>query len=1362
MQKSLFLIIVLSIVHCICNGQHQYSFLKVTKADGLISNKIQSIHKDSRGFMWIGTLSGLSRYDGHSFVNFLHDSSDSSSLADNYVIDIQEDKTGNIWIQTSWKPVVYDVQKERFYNHVDEYLGDKMKGFLAYRFYCDQNKALWLRSYNQVYFQLYNDVTGVLESKFPDRAEREGEVLEFKHFNNCYYYLFEDGSIECFDDQSFELVFADDYLVGKMGKDHLNSDFFVDAENDIWFYGNQNGIAHYNSLTKEWKHYGFESGAIRLTSNTVHSVVQDEKGLIWIGTDHGGLIILNKYSGEAEVLYNQPDDDKSLIQNSIIDLYRDDNNVIWIGTTKNGVCYYHESIHKFAHYKHNVSDNSSLPFSDVNCFVEDSHKNLWIGTNGGGLIYYDRRNETYTRYEHDPGNDRSLSGDVIVSMYINQNDQLWIGTYTAGLNRFENGNFIRYKTDSGKGITSNNIWSIAEDGKERIWVGTLGGGVIIYEPQTDSFYPLPNKGKIDLPYQFINQVYKLHNGNMLIASANGIIFYDIDEERFKYHPSDNRQRTMEYGNHSVFATLEDSRGLIWLATREGVIVYDEQNDVMKHFTSHDGIPQDLITSVEEDEFQSIWISSPKGLSQIFVNRQSGNGSYFYSVKNYTPEDGLQSEGFNDRASFKTSGEELIFGGAAGFNLFKVREIKYNHILPKVVFTNLQVYNQSISPDSKVQNISVLEESISSTEQIVLKHWMNVFSIDFAALNFFIPQKTRYQYQLEGLHSDWQVLDEGLFRLTYANLKAGDYTLKVKAANNDGIWNDDYSEIRIKVLPPFYATPMAYVLYFIAIVLMIAYFRYSMLRKERTKFAIEQERLAAKRNHEMDEMKLKFLTNVSHEFRTPLTLILTPVQKLLATSQQGNDQKLLKVIDRNAKQLLGLVNQLLDFRKLELHGLRYNPSYGDLIAFVNEVANHFYESFDKKNIDFKVEHTTEKLMLHFDEDKLQKVIMNLLSNALKFTSENGKVKLKVTVDKELQWASILVEDTGIGIKEADLEKIFVRFYQSDNNKKLGLSGSGIGLNLARELVQLHKGSIDVKSVEGKGTTFTIVLPIIKNADSEKANDNEPTQHSEPQNHQIEKGGKPSILLVEDNLDFRTFMKETLQDDYAVMEAADGEIGLNTVHKYLPDMIISDAMMPNVDGLELCQRLRNDIRTSHIPIILLTARTADEDKIKGLEIGADDYITKPFNMDVLLLRVTKLLDKRSRMQKQFQQTVEINPSEVQITSMDEKLIKKAVAVVEANLAEAGFSVEELSKELAMSRVYLYKKMMAITGKSPIEFIRIIRLKRGAQLLEKSQMSIAEVAYEVGFNNPRYFSKYFKEEYGMLPTAFVKAKRAAKDKA
>ncbi|MDF1550141.1 MAG: response regulator, partial [Bacteroidales bacterium] len=662
---------------------------------------------------------------------------------------------------------------------------------------------------------------------------------------------------------------------------------------------------------------------------------------------------------------------------------------------------------------------------------------------------------------------------------------------------------------------------------------------------------------------------------------------------------------------------------------------------------------------------------------------------------------------------------------------------------------------------KVNNRVILHESILSQDELVIKHSMNVFSIEFAALNYFISSKVKYKYMLEGFDKDWMELDGNIRKAVYTNLNAGSYIFKVKACNNDGLWNEDYKQLKITILPPFYASPMAYVIYFVLIAGLLFFYRYSMLKKERIKFNIEQERLQARRNHDMDEMKLRFLTNVSHEFRTPLTLILTPLDKLLKMERDESEKRLLETINRNARHLLDLVNQLLDFRKLDLHGLKYNPSYGDIIPFLNEVCGDFIEGFQRKGINFEFVTSIKQLHFNFDAKKLQKVMMNLISNALKFTPSGGNVVVSVALTEESSIDDkvliIKVKDSGVGIMEEEQDKIFERFYQSQNNHSLGVSGSGIGLNLAKEMILLHGGNIRVESEVDKGSEFIVSIPVTSNTNAEMESKTikttAPVENSFPELDKKKDETKPVLLLIEDNLDFRIFMKDSLQDRFIVHEAEDGVEGFDRVHKIIPDIIISDVMMPNMDGMEMCKKLKADIRTSHIPLILLTARTADEDKIKGLEIGADDYITKPFNMDLLLLRIDNLMDKQNKIQRQFQKNIDLSPSEVEIPSMEEKLIKKAISFVEKNIAEAKFSVEDLSRELGMSRVYLYKKLLAITGKSPVEFIRIIRLKRGAQLLQKSQFSVAEVAYKVGFNSPRYFSKYFKEEYGMLPTDFAK---------
>jgi len=859
----------------------------------------------------------------------------------------------------------------------------------------------------------------------------------------------------------------------------------------------------------------------------------------------------------------------------------------------------------------------------------------------------------------------------------------------------------------------------------------------------------------------------MRDGKMFIATGDGIVFFDLEENRFKYHPQKSINKPLTISNNNVNWVFEDSRGLLWVASRQGLTMIDPKSDYTKIFRTEDGLPRDIMNCILEDEYHSIWVSTSNGLSQITVNAGRQTGHYTFTIHHFTEADGLQAQEFNTNSCLKTSKGELIFGGPNGYNIFQTKNIKFNKNLPVVVFTDFRIFNKSVMVGEKINGKIILQNSIVSTKSIEIKHSMNVFSIEFAALNSFIPGKLKYKYQLDGFDKDWIEVNGNTRWASYTNLNAGKYIFKVKACNNDGIWSNNYTQLEITILPPFFASPLAYLLYFVIVVMIMIYLRYSTLKRERFKFRMEQERMIARRNHELDEMKLRFLTNVSHEFRTPLTLIITPLEKLLKAERENSEKKLLETIDRNAHNLLDLVNQLLDFRKLDLHGLKYQPSYGDIISFLNEVCENFSSSFQRKGVKLEFISELEQLNFEFDSSKFQKAMMNLISNALKFTPTGGKVSIFAEISEqknaENQQIIIKVKDTGVGIREDELDKIFDRFYQSQHNVSLGISGSGIGLNLAKEMILLHGGTIDVKSVPDKGSEFIVTIPVNK---SEELNTDKTTEkkYVTDNDHIINKlqvdNNKPSIILIEDNFEFRIFLKESLEDQYIVYEAIDGVDGYEMVNKIIPDLIISDVMMPRMDGLEMCLKLKADIRTSHIPFIILTARTADEDKIRGLEIGADDYITKPFNMDLLLLRIQNLMEKRRNIQNHFQKNFDFTPSDIEIPSMDEKLIKKAIAFVNKNIAEASLSVEDLSREVGMSRVYLYKKLLAITGKSPVEFIRIIRLKRGTQLLEKSQMTVSEVAYAVGFNSPRYFSKYFSDEFGLLPKEYIKKYRKNND--
>ena len=681
-----------------------------------------------------------------------------------------------------------------------------------------------------------------------------------------------------------------------------------------------------------------------------------------------------------------------------------------------------------------------------------------------------------------------------------------------------------------------------------------------------------------------------------------------------------------------------------------------------------------------------------------------------------------------------------------------------------MFTGFQLFNEEIEIGKEYGGRVLLRESLNKVREIELDYKQNVFTVLFASDNYILPDKTQYLYKLEGFNEDWLSGMADMHRVTYTNLAPGTYMLKVKAVNSDGYAGTEEASLKIIIRPPFWMTSWAYAVYALLLIGVLMLARNAVLRRERNKFKIQQMEHEAERNEEVNQMKFRFFTNVSHELRTPLTLIISPLESMIKETKDERKLGQLKLMHRNASRLLNLVNQLLDFRKNEVAGLHLSLSEGEIVSYVHNICNSFLMLSEKKNVHLTFFSAIESLNMSFDEDKIGKVVMNLLSNAFKFTPDGGRVDVSLELLKgAAETLEIKVSDTGVGISDADKERIFERFYQSERKGNgNSTTGSGIGLSLVRDYVTLHGGVVRVFDNVGTGSVFVVDIPVkhsvvnVATPLSEEAAEEdaavlalESEEKLETELPDEEGRKKPLALIVDDNEDFVSFMRYTLSLYFRVESAVNGKEAWQVIPELMPDIIVSDVMMPEMDGNELCRWVKADKRTSNIPFVLLTAKQSVENKVEGLTIGADDYVTKPFNMEVLILRMRKLIDLSSK--NKLRTRIDPEPSEIVITSMDEKLIENAIKYVEANISRSDLSVEELSHELGMSRVHLYKKLLQITGKTPIEFIRIIRLKRAAQLLRESQQNVSEVAYQVGFNNPKYFSKYFKDEFGVLPSVY-----------
>ncbi|MFC0514745.1 two-component regulator propeller domain-containing protein [Mucilaginibacter angelicae] len=1376
---SLSVIIPLLFVHAVFAQNGKYQFSQLNRSNGLSNNQVNSVFKDSEGFMWFGTAAGLNRYDGYTFKVFKHDVYNKKSLIDDFITGIFEGPGKKLWVSTRSGYCFYDPETEQFDGDVSLMTGSlKIPGYPfvskiirsgkgEFWFVCPDSGLYRYNELNKTTRRYYHHRSGAsLHSNLIADISQDA--------TGNIWLAYRDGVVEKLDIKQNRIAYRTDVFSKVASNKDGNYSITVDKDNDLWFYSSNfnSGAYYYSPSSGTFRHITDESAGAKLKSNIVSNIIQADDGLIWIGTDHGGINVLDKKNFTITYLLNREDDAKSLSQNSVI-LYKDDTGIMWASTFKEGVSYYHKNIIRFPLYRHFASDRESLSFEDANKFVEDKSGNLWIGTNGGGLIYFNRKNGSFKQYKYEQGNPNSLSNDIIVSLCIDHDQKLWIGTYFGGLDCFDGKKFIHYKHDDkvAGSIADNRVWSILEDSSNRLWIGTFAGGLQIFD-RDKKIFSAPFK-QTDIRSPYVATLFEDRKGNIwvggyfgadvILKNKGGVIHYNTD-----------KKGTNSLISNSINCITQDSRGLIWISTREGLSIVNPETGFIRSLTAQNGLPDNTIMDILEDNRGTIWLSTANGLSRItFTQKQA---PYAFRFENFDETDGLQGKEFNARAALKTSRGELIFGGGHGFNIFDPLTIHANVYKPRLIFTDFLLFNKSITANEEVNGHVVLSKAISATRELTLTHSENVFTIEFAALNFFNPNKVKHQYMMEGFDKDWLDADNAIRKATYTNLDGGDYTFKVRAISQEGRWDPDYITLKIKVLPPFWKSTIAYFIYILLLFGILFFMRRRGIQKIRRQFEVEKEKQEAKllieherqearRMHELDMMKIKFFTNVSHEFRTPLSLIMAPVDKILKHTETEEQRHQLQLINRNAKRLLNMVNQLLDFRKMEVQELRLHARNGDIISFIKEMVYSFSDVAEKKHIRLVFDSEIQSMVINFDHDKIERILFNLLSNAFKFTPDDGNVSVLLAITEktaEKRLLEIKVIDTGIGIPFDKQDKIFERFFQNEVPGSMVNQGSGIGLSITKEFVKLHNGEISVESEAGRGSCFTILLPVDLTAEEQvsanKTNTPGPAMTESQAWLQAGSGSttkKLTVLLVEDNEDFRFYLKDNLSDTFNIIEAANGKEGWQKSLALHPNLVVSDISMPEMNGIDLCRKIRNDKRTSHIPVVLLTAVTGEEQQLQGLETGANDYLTKPFNFEILMSKLKNILAMQEDMRKTYQKQLDVKPTEVETESFDEAFIKKAVQLIEKNIDNADFSVEELSSELFVSRVTLYKRALALTGKSPVDLIRSIRLKRAAQLLESSQLTISQISYKVGFKSQKYFVRCFKAEFNCLPSAYVSNK-------
>jgi signal transduction histidine kinase/DNA-binding response OmpR family regulator/ligand-binding sensor domain-containing protein len=1143
--------------------------------------------------------------------------------------------------------------------------------------------------------------------------------------------------------------FVADPMSSESIRSEVVNDAILDQEGSLWFGGNK-GLSSYNPDKESFENYFIDPTNRSNILNHIYRMTDDEQGNIWtISQEVKGLGCFNKL--KKEFLHYSEGMDAW-----ISSVTTDRSGTLWLGNWYQGIYKLDPHAKKFSAFSIRKNKTDILEGKRILAVYEDKAGEIWIGGELGGLYRYNRKTGKTSFYEIKDGNFESWLENYIWDIFQDSKGNFWIGTQ-AGLCSFnpKTGSFkhIQQPLDINLGLGT--TAKIHEDASGKLWLVTRNGLLVHFKPDTyeTEFYPLnypvnysqesPNRSYPDLiedPRGF------LWIGWVFDQGKGGVLKFDLGKKELSFI------KQLEKFNISSLC-IDD--GILWCATNgQGLIRYDTKANTKSFIGIADGLLSNTIQGLEQDTSGNLWLSIPSGLTRY--NPKKGTFSHYYK------EDGFFTNEFTYSAHSKSRNGEMIFGSLHGVVTFHPDSIKNSKYVPLLVLTDLKIHNESVG----VGGNSPLRKHISVSDEVVLAHHQNDITITFASMDFNHPERIKYSFYLENFEKDWR--KPGLERTAYyTNLDPGEYVFKVKGTNSDGIWNEAGSSVKIIILPPWWATWWAYTAYIVLIIATLYLLRRYELHRQQLKNELALEHEQTEKLQEIDRMKSRFFANISHEFRTPLTLILGPSERILKKTSENDTKKQAGSIKQNASRLLGLINQLLDLSKLEAGELKLRASVGNIVSFIKGVTLSFESIAERKDITLIVNTTNEEIEMYFDKDKMVKILSNLLSNAFKYTAEGGEIVVSIN-ETYTNSVTIRVKDTGIGIPKEEIPKLFDRFYQVDSSQTREHEGTGIGLAHTKELVELHHGTFSVDSKINEWTEFTIELSLGRDhlIDDEIAEPSEMMEEetiideeknlftttrvqTEVSNNFVD--DKTQILVVEDNEDVRKYIVDSLSEEHQIAEAENGVEGKRIAEELNPDLIISDIMMPKMDGNELTRLLKNNESTSHIPIILLTAKSEQESKIEGLETGADDYLTKPFDTRELLVRIKNLIEQRKKLQEKFRREITVNPKDITVTSIDEQLLQRAINAVENNISDPDFDTTKMAREVGVSRMLLHTKIKALTGQSTGEFIRTLRLKRAAQLLQQGSGNVTQVAYDVGFQNLSYFAKTFRKQFGKSPSHY-----------
>ncbi|VAX27251.1 DNA-binding response regulator, AraC family, partial [hydrothermal vent metagenome] len=1359
------IILVLLLSYSLSAQNSSYKFNHLTVENGLSNNVVNAVIQDSTGFIWFGTEDGLNRYDGYKFRIFRYDSEDSNSISDNKILALTEDREGNIWAGTKDGVLNrFDPITEKFTHW--ELRWDVNEKNSIKTIYIDSRGNIWIGKYNRGGLYKLNPTNNTIDhwAAIPGdpKSLSNSYVLSIIEDEHGKILIGTYNGLNVFDpdlpQNGFKRIYHDPAKPNGLSNNIIWALSKSKVDPNIIWVGTSNNLTKYNSTTNKFEtieitnpdnlQYGTSSG------NVVDEII-DGKNILWVDS-YAGLFRIDLTSAESSRFINDENNSKSIVNNQINKMIKDRSGVIWL-VTQNGVSYITPKSTLFNSFNFDYNTTSILKKKNITALAKFSDDKIWIGTSDELYLLSDiNDNPTLRKISR-------FDGYYIWSSVAASENEVWIGTYGRGLKQFNFLNNKIKKWDINRDqIKTQSLYynkTLLEDSKKNIWVGYWGVGVARIDPQS-GIYKMWLNDPNDPNSLSNNDVWTIAEdqfGRIWIGTQGGGLNVFIDKKEGTFYrwlqKGGDKNSISSNSIYSIIAARklqnsDNSETVLWIGTSNGLnrfeIKNNNNNDVydidvkIESYTVKDGLPDNTVNSIVEDEKGNLWLGTNSGISLFDVNKR-----FFI---NFSKEDGLNGTIMNPEAALKLDNGLMLFGSTAGLNVFDPGNIKRSSYVPPIVITDFQIFNKTV----QIGENSPLQESIQSTDEIVLSNDQNIFSIEFASLDYNSNKLIQYKYKMEGFDENW--INSGSRRfVTYTNLNAGEYRLKVKSTNADGVWNDREASLRIIVTPPWWKSLWAYVSYFILIILGLITIRRFEINRTKLRSELKIHEFEIKKKSELEGMKSRFFANLSHEFRTPLMLIKGPLEQLKKGKNNGDHHESIELIERNSDRLRELIEQLLELSQLEAAAIPLKAKQVNLITILKGLVSSFELIAKQKSILLKFTGDLGSELIWIDRDKFEKIIINLLSNAVKFTPDGGSISVKASelIRDDKQYAEIEIMDSGISIPKEKLEKIFDRFYQVEDSNHRSYKGSGIGLALVKEFVDLHKWEISVESEMGEGTVFNLLIPMwddylnedekvaadssnnIESNDIIKKDDEELIKQEvniieEFDHNKMEK--KYSILIVDDSEDIRKYLSGLLKSEYTIYTASNGEEGIKAAIELLPDLILSDVMMPLMDGIEFCTKIKTDWQTSEIPVILLTAKASFENKLEGLETGADAYLTKPCDTRELSIRIRNLIEQRERLRNKFSKDLDLLNDNNKLTTADDDFIKKALEIIEGNLDKTNFSTERMAKELFVSRTQLHRKILSITGQTPGVFIRTIKLKRAAKLLLEKRLSVTQIAYEI----------------------------------